>query len=303
MAAGPSLRSRQRTQPRRHAHRRRLDRHRCIRAHVPRGPRSAASARPRHRRRPPRCGRAAVPAADAGTSRPVTGPRLRRRPRRGGGDRGEEPDARGTPEGCVLRWCPPPAGRRPTRRTRRPPRARARHARRRHTACSAARTALDTAGGSTPPTRRRGQPAAHPNPTHREPGAVLLLGLPAQSQHPCRARHPRRRRHRLPRDGGDDGARTSRRHRRAHLHGRRGRPVDRHGAVRPPQPPRAEHRRRHVLPLWIVGGSSCGRSERRHHLQAALQRHGGDDRRPGPRGADVSPRRSRRCCCSRASHG
>ena len=52
------------------------------------------------------------------------------------------------------------------------------------------------------------------------------------------------------------------------------------------RPPRAEPRRRHVLPLRLTGRPRRRRGRRRHHLQAALQRHGGDDRRPGPAGSD-----------------
>ena len=69
--------------------------------------------------------------------------------------------------------------------------------------------------------------------------------------------------------------------------------MDRHGAVRRAQAPRPEPRRRHVLPLRLAGDPRRGRGRRRHHLQAALQRHGRDDRRPGRRRRRRRPRRSR----------
>ena len=43
------------------------------------------------------------------------------------------------------------------------------------------------------------------------------------------------------------------------------------------------------------------RGRRQHHLQAALQRHRGDDRRPGPAGAAARARGGAARCCSRAS--
>ena len=44
--------------------------------------------------------------------------------------------------------------------------------------------------------------------------------------------------------------------------------------------PRPEHRRRHLPPLGLAGGAGRGGRGREHHLQAALQRRGGHDRRP-----------------------
>ena len=85
-----------------------------------------------------------------------------------------------------------------------------RHPRRRRPARTTARPPVGTSRRTAAPARGRDPPAAHPDPAHGEPGAVLLLGLPAQPQHPRRAGHARRWRHRLPRDGGDDGPRTRR---------------------------------------------------------------------------------------------
>ena len=73
-------------------------------------------------------------------------------------------------------------------------------------------------------------PRPQPDPAQRRPRPVLLLRVPAQHQHPGRAGHARRRRHRLPRDGRTDGPRSSGRRGRPHVHGQRGRAMDRHGA-------------------------------------------------------------------------
>ena len=48
--------------------------------------------------------------------------------------------------------------------------------------------------------------------------------------------------------------------------------------------PVPEHRRRNLLPLRPTRGAGLRRGRREHHLQAALQRGRGDDRRPGRRG-------------------
>ena len=95
--------------------------------------------------------------------------------------------------------------------------------------------------------------------------------------------------HRLP----HDGAARARGHGRDHRHhadGRRGRAVDRHGAV---------HRRRATSSRTSATAPSTTPARwrsaaavaagRQHHLQAALQRRRGDDRRPG--------RRGRSCAC------
>ena len=73
-----------------------------------------------------------------------------------------------------------------------------------------------------------------------------------------------------------------RRHHRAHLHGQRGHPVDRHGPVRGDPPPDSEHGRRHVLPLRATGDDRGHRRRGQHHLQAAVERRGGHDRGTRP---------------------
>ena len=183
-----------------------------------------------------------------------------------------------------------PAGRRPPRRAPAPRSCRA-------PGCSTPTACSSRCAGGSPPasatTRLRPLPATPPavaDPADGQPHAVLLQRLPAQPVDPGARGHARRRRHRVPRDGRPDGAGAGRRHRRAHGDGQRGRPVDRHGAVRRARPPRAEPRRRHVLPLRLAGHPGRRRRRRRHHLQAALQRHRRDDRRPGPAGPDDGAR-------------
>ena len=119
--------------------------------------------------------------------------------------------------------------------------------------------------------------------------AVLLLGLPAQLVDQGARRHARRRRHRLPHDGPAQPRGQGRDHRH-HADGRRGRAVDRHGAVHRRRPPRPEPRRRHVPPLRLAGRPRGRGRGREHHLQAALQRARRDDRRPGDRGPAVGAR-------------
>ena len=116
--------------------------------------------------------------------------------------------------------------------------------------------------------------AAHP---------VLLLRLPAQQLDQGPRGHARGRRDRLPHDGPAQPRGQGRDHRH-HADGRRGRAVDRHGAVHRRQPPGAEPRRRHLPPLRLARHPGRRRRRREHHLQAALQRARRDDRRPGDRG-------------------
>ncbi len=155
---------------------------------------------------------------------------------------------------------------------------------------STARTAVDRRPASgratstptatldpTPPHRRSARPGPR---TQRQPSrervspatgrahALLLLRLPAQHLHQAGRGLARRRRHRLSRHGPADGASSAgRRAYRADPDGRRGRPVDRPGAVRRGLALRAEpRRRRHVPPIWRT---PAGRSRRRrrgeHH--------------------------------------
>ena len=263
-----------------------LDRHRRQRPHLPRAARGARPARPRRRRRPARRRHPPVPPPDAGARRRAADPRLRPRPRRGARHRGEEPDARAAREERDVRLRRAPTGRRSPRRdaarllvpgTGMLDADRLLEPLRRRLAARLG----DDACVRCPPSRR-----AVADPADGQPHAVLLQRLPAQPLDAGARGHARRRRHRLPRDGRPDGARARRRHRRADGDGQRGRAVDRHGAVRRARPPRAEPRRRHVLPLRLAGHPRRRRRRRRHHLQAALQRHGRDDRRPGPAGPD-----------------
>ena len=90
------------------------------------------------------------------------------------------------------------------------------------------------------------------------PHAVLLLRLPAQQLDPGARGHARRRRHRLPHDGAAEPRGQGRDH-RDHADGRRGRAVDRHGAVHRRPPPRPEPRRRHLPPLGLARDPRGGR--------------------------------------------
>ena len=95
----------------------------------------------------------------------------------------------------------------------------------------------------------------------------------------------------------------TRRHHRHHADGRRGRAVDRHGAVHRRRPLRPEPRRRHLPPLRLARRPRRGRRRRERHLQALLQRRRRDDRRPGGRGPDRRSPSSRAGSRSRASSG
>ena len=111
--------------------------------------------------------------------------------------------------------------------------------------------------------------------------AALLLGLPAQHQHPRTRRQPGAGRHRLPLHGdldlrGDDAD--------LQPDGRRGRGLDRPGAVHRDAARVRQSRRRHLLPLRHPGDPRCGRRQGQHHLQDPLQRRRRHDRRPAARG-------------------
>ena len=115
-----------------------------------------------------------------------------------------------------------------------------------------------TAGALTGPLRRVLGDRVELAPPRREPAALPLLAV-GRTPYFCsgcphnrstrRARgRGRRRRHRLPRDGGAHRPPRERGH-RDHADGRRGRAVDRAGAVHRRRAHVPEHRRRHVRPL------------------------------------------------------
>ena len=128
----------------------------------------------------------------------------------------------------------------------------------------------------------------------RRPRPVFLLGLPAQHLDRRAGRRARLRRHRLPLHGALDGPQ----HRGLHPDGRRGRELDRRGAVLDTHARLPEPRRRHLLPLRHPRDPRRRRGRRQHHLQDPLQRRRRDDRRPAGRrpahGRRRSPARSRR---------
>ena len=134
--------------------------------------------------------------------------------------------------------------------------------------------------------RRQGGGARPPAPG--DPArAALLLGLPAQHQHPRAGRQPRPGRHRLPLHGDLD---LPRHHPDLQPDGRRGRGLDRPGAVHRDAARVRQSRRRHLLPLRHPGDPGRGRRQGQHHLQDPLQRRGRHDRRPAARGlADAWP--------------
>ena len=109
--------------------------------------------------------------------------------------------------------------------------------------------------------------------------AALLLGLSAQHLDRGARGQPCRRRHRLPLHGHVDGPQ----HRYLHADGRRGRDLDRAGAVHRDEARVPEPRRRHLLPLRHPRDPRRGGCRRQHHLQDPLQRRGRDDRRPADR--------------------
>ena len=107
------------------------------------------------------------------------------------------------------------------------------------------------------------------DPAGRQPHALLLQRLSAQSVDAGAGRHAGRRRDRLPRHGRADGPRAGRRRRRSDRDGRRGCAMDRDAAVHRTRPSHPEPGRRHVLPLGVVGGAGGGGRRHRPHLQAA----------------------------------
>ena len=131
-------------------------------------------------------------------------------------------------------------------------------------------------GGAARAARDAGRRGAHP---------VFLLRLPAQFLDRGAGRQPRLCGHRLPLHGAVDGPLDA----RLHPDGRRGRELDRRGAVLEAPACLPEHRRRHLQPLRLPGDPRRDRVGRQHHLQDPVQRRGRDDRRPEER------RRPRRC--------
>ena len=69
-----------------------------------------------------------------------------------------------------------------------------------------------------------------------------------------------------------------------HPHGRRGRQLDRRGAVLDPRACVPKSRRRHLQSLRLARHPFRGGDEHPHHLQDFVQRRRGDDRRPKARG-------------------
>ena len=139
---------------------------------------------------------------------------------------------------------------------------------------------VETDALARPPRAARRRGARRQRRGDRGPQALVLLRLPAQHLDPAARRRPRLRRHRLPLHGALDGPR----HRGIHPHGRRGRQLDRRGAVLHPPPRLPEPRRRHLQPLRRPGDPRRPRRGRQHHLQDPLQRRRRDDRRPAQRG-------------------
>src|SRR6266704_1174432 len=90
---------------------------------------------------------------------------------------------------------------------------------------------------------------------------------------------PRDGRNRLPFHGAVDGPQ----HGDLHAHGRRGRSLDRTGALHRLPARVRQYRRRDLFPFGIACHPRRGGRRRQHDLQDPLQRRGGDDRRPARR--------------------
>ena len=214
---------------------------------------------------------------------------------------------------------------RPVRRdaaAQHPPRGR-QHRRRCWASATATATALASSVGELDPTAVADDPrpgslpvaraapragrGAHAAPAAAElpgAGARLLQRLPAQ---PLDASSPTARSSAAA--SAATGSCTSRpatagmKSLAAHADGRRGRAVDRPGAVRRRAAPDPEHRRRHAQPLGHPRHPGQRRRGRRHHVQDPLQRRRRHDRRPGRHRpawtCRRSPGRSRPRACAR----
>ena len=110
---------------------------------------------------------------------------------------------------------------------------------------------------------------------------VFLLGLPAQHLDQGAGRQPRHGRHRLSRHGAVDPEPAHRDHL---AYGRRGRELDRSGALHQRAAHLPEPRRRHLHPFRPAGAAGRVGRRRQHHLQDPLQRRGRHDRRTARRG-------------------
>ena len=143
--------------------------------------------------------------------------------------------------------------------------------------------------GDPPPPR---MPERPPGLLRRIP--AFCAGCPHGTSTQAAGGQLRHRRHRLPLHG----ARRERPDPHLHPDGRRGRAVRRHGAVHRHAARVRQHGRRHLHALRHHGDPPGGRGGHAHHLQAAGQRRGGDDRRPAGRGQFLgrrsTPRRSPR---------
>ena len=122
--------------------------------------------------------------------------------------------------------------------------------------------------------RRRAQQRARSRGAH----SLFLRRLPAQFIDRPARRRARLCRHRLPLDGA---VHARAQHRRLDANGRRGRQLDRRGAVLEAQACVPESRRRHLQSFGPARHPRRARVRRQHHLQDPLQRRRRHDRRAG----------------------
>ncbi len=141
-------------QPRHRRRTRRVDRHRRVGHHLPRGARGVPAARAPRRGRDRGARHPAAQDAHADAVRPRHGPRVRPRARRGLRDRGEAAQPRAAREGRALRHARPPAGRRQGRRGRARSDPRLRRARRRRARPRAAAPPRAASPTASPRSRR-----------------------------------------------------------------------------------------------------------------------------------------------------